>query len=218
MKKTIKSMLIATSLCIGIFAGIGSVGARSNDTLIFPYERGQAIVNIMDRLTKSDDFIHLYINSDKTAKIITKISEGNYKNPEVIYKLELSESGKKMVLAGHDINSFSAPVRDYLNLQLNQATMLYLNAIQGADALAATNMCTITTDFVDKNVKGSSLYLYVYKDSTPVMIAFSEGEDHAVRIVGTFLINVDSDYLMTKENAYQYFDGLFSRIEPVTFK
>lgn len=219
MKMTeIKSMLIATSLCIGIFGGIGPVIAQANDVPTFPYERGQAIVNSMETLTKSDDFVHLYINSDKAAEIIAKISEGNYEAPEVIYKLELSESGKKMVLAGHDINSFSDPVRDYLNQQLNQATMSYLNAIQGADTLVAANMCTITKDFVDKDVEGSALYLYVYKDSTPVMIAFYEGEDHAVRAVGTFLINADSDYLMTKEKAYKYFAGFFSQIEPVPFK
>lgn len=46
--------------------------AQVNGTPIFPYERGQAIVNSMETLAKSDDLVHLYINSDKAAEIIAK--------------------------------------------------------------------------------------------------------------------------------------------------
>lgn len=217
-RNKIKSTIMTISLCAYLFFGVIPVIAQENNSLNFPYERGQSMVHFMKELAENKEYICLYTESEDITDIIAEIGKGNYEKPEAVYKVELSKLAMRNLLGEGRLDNFTDSMKVHLQDEIKNAAGMYLNAAQGSDVLAAAGICTLNKAFVDQNVSGSSIYLYIYKHSVPVLITFIEDENHAVRATSTFLFNINSDDLTTEQEVYEFFGGFFAQVEALPIK
>lgn len=156
------------------------------------YERGTELAAELAEMAGNRDYLSLYTGQGEVLDILTRAVEGkDYTAPKAVYSLTISEDAAGKILAALEMENANA-LPDHLKGKVRekvfQALPAQVNAMAGADTLAAASICTAGKVFVDPAVTDGVIYLYTYENGVPVAVTFLPGEDGAVSAGGTFLL------------------------------
>ena len=175
---------LALSLCA---CGGDSGKASSGKTLL---EHGLEVVDTMDEMADSDEYINFYSGNKEMAEIVKGIGKGDHSAPVAVYKITVDEKA----MEAWDMLSGLEGLSENLKTAMRQkafgaALITQINAQNGATTLAATTICTAGKTFVSTEGDGDAIYLYVYENACPAAVSFVRGEDNSVSASGTFILN-----------------------------
>lgn len=163
------------------------------------YEEGLEVVTLLDEMIHNDTYGQLMTSTPEIESIITPLKEKNYTDsPKEVYQITFSQDTVYGLLGlATSENNEMESASDSLKRDLNQKILASLttqpNALQGANYLAASSIYTATKVFVNPQLQEDTLFIYLYEDSYPVFVTFSQGEDQAVLATGRFIFDNDFD-------------------------
>jgi len=194
-----KITAITLSLLILLTALTGCAG--KNETTL--YEQGLSLIAIMDEMAKSELYHATMTSSDTVIGKLGAIRESSFEEPETVYTISLNEDYIAMMSEWEEMPDISDTLKEVLNTKLIGAFATQINALAGAETLAASAVCAAGKTFVDANCKENLVYLYVFANGVPAAVTFVPGEDGAVSASGTFILYDGVDF--TDENAVKDF-------------
>lgn len=153
------------------------------------YEHGLDVVSLMVEAARSESYLQVYTGSDELLEIVKTIGEGEFTVPKVVYAVKLPVKMLWELTDYIKMGDLSEELTNALNGKMLGALVTRINALSGANYLAATSVCTMGKTFVKSDLTEDVIYIYVYEDATPVAITFTVGEGGAVSASGTFIIH-----------------------------
>ena len=155
-------------------------------------ERGEELAAELAEMAGNRDYLSLYTGDEEILGILARAVEGkDYTSPKAVYSLTVPEdaAGKILELMGMEgADSLPDHLKRRVREKMFQALPAQVNAMAGADTLAAASICTAGKVFADPAVTDGVIYLYTYENGAPVAVTFLPGEDGAVSAGGTFLL------------------------------
>ena len=153
-------------------------------------ERGAELALELAETAGNRDYLSLYTGDTEILDLLTGAVEGkDYTSPDVVYGIRVSENALDQIfsLEPDYLESLPEELRQKVRDRFFQGLPNQLNAMNGAETLAATSICTTSRLFVDPGVTEGIIYLYTYHNGTPIAVTFQPGEDGAVSAHATFL-------------------------------
>ncbi len=186
MKKNIKITFSAfLSLCLIILSS-----CSASEKQVPLYDRGIEVVSLLHEMAHSETYIEAYSGNTKIKDIITSVGSDNPALPKAVYEIKIPTDKINELLNLGEANNFSDRLNNFIKSRSYSIIPTQINAIGGAEKLAAASICTIGTSFIDKNLSENVMYLYVYENSAPVIVNFSPaGNDNIVNTSGMFIFN-----------------------------
>ena len=167
------------------------------------YERGLAMIQRMDAMAGSDAYSGMMSSSSEVLDILDAISAGDYTKPRVVYAMKIREPETlDIALAyGNDIASLPEELKQPLRHRLVAAVPSMMSSFNGASSLAAVSLVTSEDFFLDGDVTGENLYIYVYDGDYCASVLFSARGEGIVSASGMFICN-DGLKEVTDEGAF----------------
>lgn len=200
-----RKRFLAVALCIALAFGAAGCGAaesgeddggRQEASRKPLYEQGMHVLALMNEKAHSEAYISAFgANQLMESECFQKIKEHDYSTPDQVYTVIFPDNVLDVFLAvepGMDVDGMSDALRESLNEQFFLSIPNIMIARQGTTALATASLITESYLFVDEDaVKQNLVCLYCFRDTYPVIVMFSYGEDGAVAARGSFLIVED---------------------------
>lgn len=187
MKNRIMSLLavavIAVSLTItGCSASQPTV--NNGKTL---YDHGLELVSIIEEMAESEEYIAVYTGSPRISDVISDFGDGDYSSPSKVYRLEPAAEIIAEYAHSAELSGMSDKVKDMVFAKTIAALATQANAVDGAENLAATTVCTAGKTFVNSEISDPVIYVYVYDNGYPVAVTFTAGENSTVSASAMFI-------------------------------
>lgn len=154
-------------------------------------ERGAELVGLMAEMAGSPYYAQAYTENSGITETLDGVGDGDFSEPEGVYSIHFPEEALNTLLESAGLtglDGLSEGLRENLKARAFGALPTQINAMAGAETLAAASICTANEVFVDKGVTDNLIYLYVYEDAVPAVVVFLPGEDGAVSATGTLLL------------------------------
>lgn len=209
----------AWGLAIGLALWAGSVQAADGGPADVPAAviEGERVAARMQDMAGSEEWLRLFGTPALPVRdLLAEARQGEDDGLTAVYRVRLSPETVRRLSGGHSLESLPASLREQGRRNVARAAGLYLNSLEGTQAVAASSLCMAEETFVDRTLDGSALYLYVYRRSAPVLVTFLEGRDHAVLAAGCFLFGRQGEALDTEEAVREAFHGFFDGIEKIS--
>ncbi|MCI8653213.1 MAG: hypothetical protein HFF11_05935 [Angelakisella sp.] len=197
MKQTLCRAALGMALTMVFFLG-GCSGQKSEPIPVQGkslVEQGAEIAAQVVEIAGNQDYLSLYTGDKETLEILTQAVEGkDYTTPKTVYSLTLSQGAAEKVLGVlgvEEMENLPDSLKARLQERTFQALTTQINAMSGANTLAATSICMASKVFVNDQLTEGVIYLYTYENGMPIAVTFLPGEDGAVSGSGTFLLNED---------------------------
>lgn len=189
MKRTHKGIL-ALFLALTLAAASGCA-AKPEDAL---YAQGLRLVQTMEEMVQNEAYIAMTTGSSQISGELQPLREGSAGEPEAVYTVTLDEN--YLSLMGEMAQSKELPksLRAVAEQRLMSAFVTQINALGGAQKLAASAVCAAGKTFVEEGLEENMVFLYVFRDIPPAAVTFLPGEDGAVSASGMFLLYDGVDY------------------------
>lgn len=157
------------------------------------YEQGLHVLALMNEKAHSEAYLSAIGSSQITdSEFVRKIREHDYSTPDQVYTVVFPDNVLDALLAvepGMDLDGMSDALWASLNEQFFLSFPNILIARQGATALATAALITESYLFVDEGAAKQNLVcLYCFRDTYPVIVTFSYGEDGAILARGSFFV------------------------------
>ena len=172
-------------------------GAMAEENTL--YAQGLALIDLMDEMVHTPAYLDA---CTANPNILAKLENtGSPENLKAVYVLQ-TDIAKQLPI---DLSGFSEALKaDFLS-KIYASVPAQINAAGGSELLAASSLCTASKAFLAPDFTGNALYLYTFKESAPVMVAFSAGSEGIVTASASFLLVDSTDWM----------DGLsFVEIQP----
>lgn len=206
MKKSV-TILGLVSLCL-MFGGCGNAGSSdtSEKETLSIYSRGLEIVEILENEAKDENYSKVLSGSDEIAKIGEEIAKGDYSEPTAVYEISFDDDKLlEFVNAYEEAGDFSDNIKETMKKRVRSSLPTLVNRSGGVEYVAASGVYTANSLFVSKELENDRILLYIFKDTYPVSVNFSKGEDNAVSANGMFLFDKDING-MSKEEIEKSFE------------
>ena len=191
--------ITAITLCMVMILAVLTGCAAKVETSL--YEQGLSLIAIMEEMGKSDLYHATMTSSDTVIGKLEAIRRGDFSEPDAVYTIALNEDYIAMMSDWEEMNT-----------KLIGAFATQINALAGAETLAASAVCAAGKTFVAESCKENMLYLYVFEEGVPVAVTFVPGEGGAVSASGTFILYDGVDF--SDENALRdFFAGMGAEIK-----
>lgn len=192
-KKRLSILLILVMVLTLVACGNGAREEAKQDktpqkTL---YENGMDVINLMVEATRNENYVYIYTASEEIQEILQEIGKGDFEEPDRVFAITGNAEVFANLLELNEIEGMSKNLESHLNNRMFSALVNQMNARAGVDYLAAASVCTMGKTFVDESLDNNVIYMYVYKDATPVAVTFIPGEDGAVSASGCFIMSDD---------------------------
>lgn len=207
MKKKILVMISLLAVCAVLF-GCGS-DIPPNETSL--YDEGLKISSLMSEMASSEEYLSALTGNDEIKSLLSGAAASEPDSPKAVYEINMSDEAFLDLLGVENTENMSEALKDSLTAKGYAAIAPQINAAVGVNNLAASSLCTAGTSFVNSEFSGSTLYMYVYKDGAPVIVSFSEGENHAVSASGCFDLG-NAFSAETQEEIQDYFSGFGAEV------
>jgi len=186
MKRTHRLAALMTALMMTL--SLCACGGAKEKSL---KEQGLEVAALMEEMVNSETYVQYHTGADGLVRVIGSIAEGDYSEPAAIYSLTPPKDPSSVWDPTlHGLDDLSDTLKEVvLRKTLGPALIQRINAMSGAETLAATAVCTAGKTFVCGEAAGDVIYLYVYESGFPIAVSFSEGENKAFSASGTFLVN-----------------------------
>lgn len=182
------------------------------------YQQGQELVAEMVEMAGTPEYLSFYTGDQEVMEILTKAVEGkDYASPKVVYSIRVPESAMESILGMMDMQELEGlpeSLRRRMYTQFFRGLPNQVNAMGGANILAATSICTATKTFVDPAVTENLIYLYTYENGVPVVVTFLPGEGGAVSASGMLILH-DSFGAYSLEELVELLGRMGAEVETV---
>lgn len=171
--------------------GTGTTAALEGTIEGSLYARGLAMVQRMDTMAGSDAYCGMMSSSSEVLDILDAISAGDYTKPKAVYQVKILEpEALDLALAyGKDMGSLPEELKKHLRHRLVAAVPSMMSSFNGASSLAAVSLITSEDFFLDEDVSGETLYIYVYDEGYCASVLFSARGEGIVSASSMFICN-----------------------------
>lgn len=183
MKKTIAFILVLI-IILGLAACGAAKEVKESKSL---HAHGLDVVSMLSEMTRSENFIGIYTANSEIKDIILTLDESSYEQPDAVYAITVPENALTGMAELGELEGASEELKSFLMQRFMASLISQINAMSGAENLAASSICTVGKTFVSENAKENVIYIYVYEGTAPVAVTFTLGEDHTVSATGTFI-------------------------------
>ena len=208
MKK--KFIVILTVIMI---LSVTACGTRKEQDSI--YEQGLEVVALMDEMADSQSYVQMFTGNNQISEVIQSNTNGDYSEPVKVYEVVLQNDNSLGLLRNDETQeSMSDKLKEIISKKVNASVITQLNAHGGSENLAASTICTAEISFVNNEVKEDVIYIYVYENTAPVAVVFSQEGNDIVSANGTFMFGEEFRNL-TEESISELFEGLYVTVSEV---
>lgn len=175
MKRTIGAALLAAALLLG-----GCQAGRPDKSL---YQHGLEVVALMEEMAGNPTYLSLFSGNEAVLAVLAEAAQGDFSQPKAAYRITLPPSALHS-----EVEGLSGALRENLEARLAAAVFTQVNAMGGAEQLAAASICTAGKVFVSDELEENAIYLYTYENAVPAAVSFSRGEDGTVSASGVLVL------------------------------
>ena len=152
------------------------------------YEKGIEVITLMQEMAENETYLDACTASPEIRGALQGVGHRNPAEPTGVWEITIPEA-KLPGMEG--VGEMSPELKQYMRNRAYGTLASQINAMGGVQALAASNLCTGSVSFLNPGFQGNTLYLYLYENAAPVLVAFSAENDGIVGAAGTFLLNPD---------------------------
>ena len=176
-------------------------------------ETGLELIELMAEMAASDDYVDMAVGNNAVGDIVREIGDEDHSLPEAVYSVTVRGDSvdKLMEMAGISTD-MSEELRSYLEQRVTGSLISTVNGMEGAESLAAANICTVEKSFVNKEATGDVIYIYTYEGARPAAVSFRVGDDNAETATGSFITAEDLP-LGSEEDIKAFFESLGLDVE-----
>lgn len=214
--KHLKILVPAISLSALLF-----LGACNSKTTSSPaselYHQGLALVSEMNEAIQSEAWVSLFTGDPAVREILSNAGQGDFSQPKAVYEIQFSDQAVTSLTGQTDLSGFSESLQKRIHAAIQSAAANQINALDGAETLAAASICTVSDTFVCDGLTENTLYLYLYtyENAAPVMVSFVVGQDSAVLATGVPILS-DSFSPDSPENVQLFLEGFGAQVSEFT--
>lgn len=178
-------VLLLPVLVLGL-SGCGNNGSVAETKSL--YAQGLEVVRLMSEVAGSEEYMGFYTDSDAVTSAVQNISAGDYTTPKAVYAVSVTEEALAAMTEFIPLDNFSEEVKTFLMQRVLSSLFTQVNALGGAEKLAASSVCMVEKVFVNESANRDVIYLYTYDNTAPAAVTFTVGEDGAVLAKGAFVL------------------------------
>ena len=178
------------------------------------YHQGLALVSEMNETVQSEAWVSLFTADPAVKEILSETGQGNFSQPKAVYEIRFSDQAVTSLTGQADLTGFSESLQNRIRAAIQSAAANQINAMDGAETLAAAGICTVSDTFVCDGLTENTLYLYTYENAAPVMVSFAVGQDGAVLATGVPIF-CDSFSPDSPENVQLFLEGFGAQVSEI---
>lgn len=179
------------------------------------YHQGLALVSEMNEAIQSEAWVSLFTGDPAVREILSNAGQGDFSQPKAVYEIQFSDQAVTSLTGQTDLSGFSESLQKRIHAAIQSAAASQINALDGAETLAAASICTVSDTFVCDGLTENILYLYTYENTVPVMVSFVVGQDSAVLATGVPILS-DSFSPDSPENVQLFLEGFGAQVSEIT--
>ncbi len=189
MRKS-KVLMIVLMLAMCVVA-CKSTGSQNNSEAAEKslYEHGLDVIALMVESARSEEYLQVYTGSEELIEIINGIGAGDFTKPKAVYEVKVPNVVLWEVADFIKMGDLSEGLQKSLEGKMLGAVATRINALSGANNLAATSVCSMGKVFVKKDLSENVIYIYTYENAVPVAVTFTAGEGGAASAGGNFIVH-----------------------------
>ena len=211
--KRLKIIVPVISLAALLLLGSCSKTAASPSSEL--YHQGLALVSEMNEAIQSEAWVSLFTGDTAVREILSNAGQGDFSQPKAVYEIQFSDQAVTSLTGQADLTGFPESLQKRIHAAIQSAAPSQINALDGAETLAAASICTVSDTFVCDNLTQNTLYLYTYETAVPVMVSFVTGQDGAVLATGVPILS-DSFSPDSPENVQLFLEGFGAQVSEIT--
>lgn len=158
--------------------------ARCSDSMSLPSdtkrllaEKGLELIDRMNRLAHSEEYLNLMTGASEIRDEIAVITATDYTKPREIYLVD----GAAFVA---DTTDF---IRNYMRKRTLRSVASMINGRNGTQSLAVTAMLQVDDAFRSEAVGHTVIFLYTYGSPYSVLVTYDPAEDGTVMALASFV-------------------------------
>lgn len=158
--------------------------ARCSDSMSLPSdtkrllaEKGLELIDRMNRLAHSEEYLNLMTGASEIRDEIAVITATDYTKPREIYLVD----GAAFVA---DTTDF---IRNYMRKRTLRSVASMINGRNGTQSLAVTAMLQVDDAFRSEAVGHTVIFLYTYGSPYSVLVTYDPTEDGTVMALASFV-------------------------------
>ena len=179
--------IIAVSVMMLVLLCSCSVKSENTSTLL--YIKGLELIQRMDIMAESEEYINLVSASMELGETVRKIGEGNYSEPKAVYKITIPKEAAASLYMGDKITEVPEELKREIERRFIVSIPTRINALNGSKFVAATSVVTLGDSFINDDLKNNTLYIYLYEGEYSAMVSFFPGNENIVGTSAGFVIN-----------------------------
>lgn len=184
-----KKYLTIIAISVMLLVLLCSCSVKSKNTDTFLYTRGIELIQRMDIMAESEEYINLVSASTELGETVNKIGEGNYSEPKAVYKVTIPKEAAASLYMGDKITKVPEELKKEIERRCIAAIPARINAFKGSKFVAATSIVTLGDSFINDDLKNNTLYIYLYEGEYSAMVSFFPGNENIVGASAGFVIN-----------------------------
>lgn len=179
MKKLI-CMACALILLLGL-AGCKEAGPSL-------YDQGMKTVALLAEAIRSEEYLDLMTVAKPLREIISDAAAGDYSVPKAAFQLTFPDEALQAFAGLAEPASAPQTLADMVNHRLISGIIPQINAMGGAEILAASTVGTVGRTFVSADIPSDTICLYFFESGHPVAVTFATGEDNTVTASASLIL------------------------------
>lgn len=212
--KHLKILVPAISLATLLFFGACNSKTTSSPASEL-YHQGLALVSAMNEAVQNEAWVSLFTGDPAVREILSNAGQGDFSQPKAVYEIQFSDQAVTSLTGQADLTGFPESLQKRIHAAIQSAAANQINAMDGAETLAAASICTVSDTFVCDGLTENILYLYTYENATPVMVSFVVGQDSAVLATGVPILS-DSFSPDSPENVQLFLEDFGAQVSEIT--
>ncbi len=201
MKKTL-SAIIGTVMVFSLTACMNTT--ETAEIRLDFEDNGLFLISEVDTLAECEEFVALYSASPEINEIVIGIGKGNYSQPKAVFIIgNLDELVFKNMTQDMSLPS---DIEKILKGRFAPILPSQINAMNGATALAATNILYHEDSFICEGLDNTVTYLYTFDNSYSFMVTFTPKDENIVNANVNVVISEDLEKCTTEDEVVAYFE------------
>jgi len=139
-----------------------------------------ALVEKMDTLAESKEYVKAISESDVFNDIISTIGDSAYTTPKAIYKSIIPKDTISNYLSNLEISNASEDIESILGNKLIASIPNQINAVNGASELAATSILSLNESYFAKEINEPTIYILLYDNDYSAIVTLIPGSGGSV--------------------------------------
>ena len=169
----------------------------------------------MNEAVQNEAWVSLFTGDPAVREILSNAGQGDFSQPKAVYEIQFSDQAVTSLTGQADLTGFPESLQKRIYAAIQSAAANQINAMDGAETLAAASICTVSDTFVCDGLTENTLYLYTYENAAPVMVSFVVGQDSAVLATGVPILS-DSFSPDSPKNVQLFLEGFGAQVSEIT--